>query len=151
MPKAYSLPLSLPILFIYSGIKLKLLQCPLQYAFNVEQCEIIRRCSQLLVIPKCEVKLTCTNSLEHKEGLCSHGIVETVLHPKQIGVASDDIAPRMLIKKEVDISSILIYVCLQLQGLFYICIYNTVQVQLDTPAQVASEVLKGLLKVIYSQ
>ena len=85
----------------------ELWQCSLQYVFNVrsivvEMCDITQHCLQLLAIqndpiifywniPKCVVDLIGINLLQHGEYLCSQGIVEVVVHPKQILFTGDDI------------------------------------------------------------
>ena len=82
-------------------------QCSLQYVFNirsilVELCDITQHCLQLLAIqsdptifywniPKCVVELISNNVLQHGEYLCSQGMVEIVVYPKQLLFTGDGI------------------------------------------------------------
>jgi len=85
----------------------ELWQCSLQYVFEmrsllVERCYITQHCLQLLAvqsdptmfywnIPKCVIELISTNLLQHSEYLCSQGIFEVVVYPKQVILVCDDI------------------------------------------------------------
>ena len=99
---------------------LELWQCSLQDVFNirsilVELCEITLHCLQLVAmqsdptiffwnIPKSIVELIHTNLLKHGEELCSWGIVEVMVYPKQLIFAGDDIVVgsfSFMIKQEV--------------------------------------------------
>ena len=86
---------------------MELWQCSLQYVFNVrsilvELGEITQHCLQLIAvqsdptiffwnIPKCVVELIHANLLKHVEDLCSQGIVEVTVYPKQLIFTYDDI------------------------------------------------------------
>ena len=114
----------------------ELWQCSLQDLFNmrstlVELCEITQHCLQLVAIqsdptlvfwniPKCVVELICTNLLEHTEYLCSHGIVEATIYPKQLIFAGDDIIVgsfSFMIKQEVNVY-LCVYACVIKRFLF---------------------------------
>ena len=85
----------------------ELWKCSLQYVFNirsilVELCDITQHCLQLLAIqsdptifywniPKCVVELISNNILQHGEYLCSQGMVEIVVYPKQLLFTGDGI------------------------------------------------------------
>ena len=113
----------------------ELWQCSLQDVFNirsilVELCEITQHCLQLVAIqsnptivfwniPKCVVKLICTNLLEHTDDLCSLGIVEATVYPKQLIFTGDDIVVgsfNFLTRQEVG--------SCQLVQCMYACTYN---------------------------
>ena len=85
----------------------ELWQCSLQYIFNirsilVELCEITQHCLHLLAthsdptifywnIPKCVVKLVEESLEKYGEYLCSQGIVEVIVYPKQLLFIGDDV------------------------------------------------------------
>ena len=91
----------------------ELWQCSLQYVLNirsilVELCDITQHCLQLLAIqsdptifywniPKCVVDLISNNLLQHGEYLCSQGIVELVVYPKQLLFTGDGVTVGSLV------------------------------------------------------
>ena len=99
----------------------ELWQCSLQYVFNirsilVELCEITQHCLQLLAtqsdptifywnIPKCVVELVEESLEKHDEYLCSQGIVEVTVYPKQLLFIGDDVIVGSLafvVKQEIN-------------------------------------------------
>ena len=105
----------------------ELWQCSLQYVFNirsilVELCEITQHCLQLLAtqsdptifywnIPKCVVELVEESLEKYGKYLCSQGIVEVTVYPKQLIFIGDDVIVGSLafvVKQEInteDVSS----------------------------------------------